>query len=68
MTSYQAVGIAEGFEQADSEEQVLDALYNAVERLQVHGCDLDYIKAEVETAYQFQSERTPIKEAGKGTR
>lgn len=34
------------------EQDALDALYSAVERLHKHGCDLEYIKQEVENAYR----------------
>ena len=40
------------------EQDALDTLYSAVERLQKHGCDLPYIQQEVENAYRpFTTER-----------
>ena len=39
--------------QTHSEQDALDALYNAVERLQKHGCDLPYMLQEVESAYRL---------------
>lgn len=39
------------------EQDALDQLYVAVQRLRIHGCSLDYILSEVENAYDTENEQ-----------